>query len=480
MRIRSLPLLVISLWVPAMLLLTACGTLEITIETQGSLQPGGTPTFTAPAPRETETLGPGPVTPTPTPWDYTPPIPETAFTPMPASAFQAPDGLRIASVKEGDIWLWSAEDRHAARLTTTGDVDGDVRISDDGQLVAFRRAGELWMVGADGSSEQLLVRSAELGEMGLEGGGAGLYRFQWVPGGHILAFNTRRDIPVGLVLNDDLHLVDADTLTRTVLLPPGEGGEFYYSPDGSQIALVTPSRISLIDADGQNRRNEILTHTPVATRSEFQYYAQPVWAADGGALRVAIPPADPLAQSVQPVTIWHIPTDGNPAWLVESTSTLSSLGPDIRFSSDLGYIAYIGLRGPEGAPPEQTEAWLELESLESESHIYYPDIGTVFGWAPGSLRFAFLAGRESPQLQIGQWSGRTFPGSVDAGTPIAGLDWVDADHYVVQVRRDWTMGAEGDSFELLLSDMTGASTVVESSPDWIGYDLVVVDQPPAE
>ena len=55
---------------------------------------------------------------------------------------------------------------------------------------------------------------------------------------------------------------------------------------------MTSGTIRLVNADGSERR-EAFTYTPVVTRSEFQYYAQPVWAPDSDCLRVAIPPADP-------------------------------------------------------------------------------------------------------------------------------------------------------------------------------------------
>jgi hypothetical protein len=249
MKIRSLSLLLLSLLLLSMFFLTACGTLEISVETRGRSHRADTPTATAP-------LGPAPMTPTPTPWDYVLPTPEVASTPVPVDAYEAPAGLRIAFVREGDVWLWTAEEREAIPLTVIGDAEGDLRISDDGQLVAFLRGWEeLWMVSTDGTGERPLVTSGEFGELGPDDAGAILNRFEWVAGTHILAFNTRLPTAIGQTLNHDLHLLDADSLRLTTLIPSGEGGEFYHSPDGSQIALVTPNEISLIDADGENRRD---------------------------------------------------------------------------------------------------------------------------------------------------------------------------------------------------------------------------------
>jgi hypothetical protein len=281
---------------------------------------------------------------------------------------------------------------------------------------------------------------------------------------------------MGLALNHDLHLLDADTLRLTTLLPPGEGGEFYYSPDGSQIALVTPNEISLIDADGGNRRDRVLIHAPVATHSEYEYYAQPVWAADGSALRVAIPPPDPLTGSVQLMTIWHISTDGNPSWLIRSVATAPSLDPHVlSFSSDLGFVAYVQPRGLENASPEEIESWLELRRLESADVMASPHVGVLFGWAPDSPRLAFLSDREAPQLQIGQWSGRGFPGSIDAGTPVVRFDWLNDEHYLLVAGQTRARGAQSGSYDLVLADITGSSTSLFTATEFPRYDFALVD-----
>jgi hypothetical protein len=68
------------------------------------------------------------------------------------------------------------------------------------------------------------------------------------------------------------------------------------------VSYVVAALIILLDADGGNPR-QALTYAPPATRSEYQYYVCPAWAADAGSLRVAIPPADPHAQPPQRSTV---------------------------------------------------------------------------------------------------------------------------------------------------------------------------------
>ena len=452
--------------VVALLLPTACGTLEVGIER--------TPTTgDATATEEVATRSPSAATPTPAP----------TVTPVPA-----PAELRVAFVNVtehgNNAWLWTEGEKEARPLTKAGGVGG-VRISDDGAIVAFTRGDGLWMVRSDGTGERQLISADDFAAMEprepfeFE---VVLNRFEWVPGTHILAFNTRLRTDIGLALNDDLHLVDAETLERTVLLRPGEGGEFTYSPDGRQVAIVTAGNVSLASADGSNRR-DVFTYTPVATYSEAQYYAQPVWAADSSALRVAIPPADPFVQPPQPASVWHIPTDGTPASLLGSIAT-GQMKPSV-LSPDLRYVAHLHL---EQSEPELPIASLLITDLDSGEIItYYPEAGTgaqisldsgetvtrypkatlVYGWAPDSRHFAFLAHPDPdlpPQALIGQLGGDAYPMYSDADAVID-VRWVGAGRYLFLAH-----GSRG--WDILLGEVGGpimAVAAVAGSPP--AYDF---------
>jgi hypothetical protein len=451
-QISAVLLLVIALFA------TACGTLEVGVEPDAKVEDTkAQPTEILP----TEQLGTDPrqMTPTPVPEDYTLPTPAPALTPVQPDAYPAPPGLRVAFVEEGDIWLWTADSRKAVPLTTRGEVVGDIRISDDGALVAFRRGenGELWTVSTDGSGERQALSTEDLEGMESDGVEVRLRHFEWVPGTHVLAFNTRQRREAGDVPADDLHLADADSAEHTPVLPPGEGGEFHYSPDGSQIAIVTAGDISLIDADGDNRSDSVLTYAPVAMYRGSDYYVQPTWAADGRSLLVAIPPADPHARPIQYTTIWRIPVDGAPASLVTSIAAFPEEG-SVAFSHELNFMAYAEV--PElhlgATPPTESRARLKVVRLENGDWFGYSYYGMLYGWAPKSRRFAFVAdvGDQTPQLQIGQWSGRGAPGSVDAGTPVHDVRWVDADHYLL------VAGRGQDRYDLLLGDVDRGSTIL--------------------
>jgi hypothetical protein len=469
-RLRTPAMLRISTLLVTLTLLAACGTFDIHVEMPG--RDGGADGVTVEAVTTEHTPSPPPArTPTPTPVDYDPWTAEAAFTPVPASEYPVPAGLRVAFVRDDRLWLWTAEAKEGLALTSTSRTNGQVKVSGDGAVVAFQRGNDLWAVNNDGSEERKLLSLEGLAAIEPADPGLGVNRLEWVPGTHTLAFNTRLSLAFGLVLNDDL--IDVDTLERITLLPAGEGGEFFFSPDGSRIAIVTPGEISLVDADG-GQRERVLTYTPVNTGSEYRFYARPFWSPDGNALRVAIPPADPFAQSAQRTSIWHIPTNGSPARLVTSIEAAPLLSSDsIAFSSDLEYVAYARIRQPEGASLAEAEPRLEVQRLADGDRQGYPHTGDFVRWAPDSLRFAFIAGRYEPRLYIGQWSGPTVPGAVNAGTDVFDVRWVDTEHYLFVARSKAQRGPAQDGWDLVLADIHGSSTILASMGTWPHYDFAI-------
>jgi hypothetical protein len=145
----------------------------------------------------------------------------------------------------------------------------------------------------------------------------------------------------------------------------------------------------------------------------------------------------------------------------------------IAFSPDLEYIAYAQIRLPEGAPPEQAEPQLGVLRLANGDWQGYSYVHTLFGWAPDSRQFAFLAGRQEPQLYIGQWSGGTIPGSVAAGTPVMDMRWVDAEHYLCVARSSTERGPAQGGWDLILADIHGSSTILASMDSYPRYDFAI-------
>ena len=279
----------------------------------------------------------------------------------------------------------------------------------------------------DGSNERVLVSEQDF--QALDPGALAVvpHQFSWIPGTHLLAYNTNQVFEGPRPgLYNDLRQVDADTMTQTTILGPGQGGDFYYSPDGSQIAISTPTTISLVDADGSNLRPAVLQYAPVLTYSEYEYYAQPRWLSDSSGLKVIIPPADSLSDPRPPTTLWEIPADGSPAVKTGEIVTMPFFTDSTAYSPDLTRIAYL----IETGDPPQNIHELHFVNPDGSGDIAYHSepLLNFAGWAEDSLHFAITV-EENRALHTGQ-TDAPYTTAVDPPTSVFRLSWVDAERYV--------------------------------------------------
>lgn len=246
--------------------------------------------------------------------------------------------LQLVVRTEHTLWLW--RNGLSTPLIAAETISSPI-LSSDGSMIAFRRAGELWVINRDGSDERRLLSTDDLATIEPIVPGVRLRDVDWIPGTHSLFFNTIIQQEVGSMLADDLHLVNADTGEWQTLLASGEGGQFTFSPDGEKAALTSPRSISVINADGTNYQR-LLDFRPIDTYSEYAYYVQPVWTADSLSLRVGISVPDWLYASNPTITIWHLPLDGSQPAIFNQ---IEAHGPEIRLSPDLSRMIY-SLHGP--------------------------------------------------------------------------------------------------------------------------------------
>ncbi len=411
-------------------------------------------TFTALALTPTEPSATSTPSPEPTSTETPEPSP-TASTPT-----AIPKVLRVAYIKDGKVFFWK-EDQIPLQLTTSGQAI-EVKLSKDGEVAAFTRRfddlhSELWSVNTDGSQERRLVGVADLDAMSAEMKEPDIqaivpYHFAWIPGTHTLAYNTRKVFEgPGLLLSDDLRLVNTNTLEKYTFLAPGKGGEFSYSPDGSQIAISTTKTISLIDADGSNRRDDILLYDNVLTYSEYEYYAAPVWAQDSSYLRVAIPPKDSLAQPPLPTILWEIPTDGSPAVQLGSITGLPFFTAPVKYSPDLAHIAYLKLVDD----PADDRRELHIADSNGSGDIVY-DTATLLQfqrWAPDSNHFVFSI-EDRGAYQIGEIGGNFEP-LTDFPTGLQNLRWINPQSYLVLRNNNGVI-------EIRLNTLSGESSLIDT------------------
>jgi len=397
--------------------------------------------------------------PTPTPGSgESSPEPDT---PPPPSPTPTPVPRRFVYTADGNVHLWTMGGS-PAELTTSGDAN-DVVISDDGQVIAFTRKvddnhEELWSIKADGTNLQKLVSAADFDAMTTDPDfiTTQVWTFDFVPGSHTIAYNT---LPFyrgpGLILNDDLRLVDADTSSQNTLISPGQGGSFTYSPDGSQIAVIAAESVILINADGSNHR-EVLTYPVISTYSEYQFYPRPVWMPDGSAVRIVIPPESALEEPTPPSKVWHIPVDGSsPTELFSFTAAPLSF-EDYALTPHAGKLAYMQSTGGPGSTRE-----LHIIQADGSGDTNYDSGELSFeGWSPDGSRFIYSRRGENPRIgQVG-----SAPQPISGTTRINGVRWINSSQFIF-------INQDGGSVEIWLGDMGATNTLIDTSASSITYDF---------
>jgi hypothetical protein len=376
-------------------------------------------------------------------------------------------GVRAAFTHDGNVWLWD-EGGEPKQITTAGQVI-TLDLSDDGQVVMFLRepedAGvEMWAINSNGSDEHLLLSAEEMDALKADPASREVRPggFAWVPDTHAIAYSLYDDFgSPDALFHRDLRLVNADTGEKSVLLDEGHSGDtFLYSPDGTQIALITPTSISLINADGSNRRNDVHTYAGTTVRG-LDYLPSPQWTPDSRLLRVLIPTTDadsevPEGSSKQ---IWEIPADGSAARQIhtlENANLSPMLSPD---SEWVAWSAYL-----EGPITEHDK--LHISRVDGSQDSTFEGEGAIsfYNWAPDSQHFAFVIG-EPPALlgRVGQ-----------PPVPLSDMDvlqyyptWIDGTRFFIYARN-------GDNIELRIGTAGGSSTLIMRITEYIGRSSIDV------
>lgn len=375
----------------------------------------------------------------------------------------APVTLKAAYIKDGLVYFWE-EGLLPTNMPSIVDAF-DVRLSDDGTVIAFTRGPdyyhqELWAINSDGSNLRQLVNQATLDSYitNPDAVSTRIYSFVFKPNTHQVAFNTQLTFEgPGLFINDDLRIVDADSTALTTILSPGNAGNFFYSPDGSKIGLVTSNQVSVVNADGTGRI-DLLAFPVVITYSEYHYYPPLYWTEDGSAIRVVIPPEDPLAVSPDVTRVWHLPADGSPPTTLMGAVTVAFPLATTTLSANTERVAYLVKITP-GDPPNLA---LHVANVDGSGDMIYATGPLAFkGWATNGVHFVYTDAAPNPK--IGQYG--VAPTTLASVTTLINAKWVDETRFFYQ-------GKNGANFELWLGEVGGPSTLIDSTPgSMISYDF---------
>jgi hypothetical protein len=438
-------------WLLAGFLLAACGQNPILLPeiiTPDSLVPTEAPAITAtPPPGGTPSTVPAPIS-TQTLIE----VPEWCQEEFSSPESSRERTLRVGMVKDNDVWLWE-EGQPSLQLTQHGDV-GQVYLSDDGQVVVYTRPAErgmmeLWKVDYFEQTPEILLTADDFGKMRRASGQIGVipYNISWIPGAHILAFNTYpviRDEGIWIYIPDDVRTLDVDTKQLTTLFPIGSGGHFSYSPDGSFLALFTIDSFSVFRSDGKELLGILEDYQAIAF-GEYYGYPWPQWSADSQKLLVAVPAGtDPLSLDAQ-VEIWEVRVDSSQALLIRNIQSYRS---KFVISPDLQKIAY-------WRQPNQRSSGRELRIMEVYGTQDYAfaegNILERFEWLPNSQRFLFwYSDSWDPWIGHVCQEATRFPGAAIRSD----IQWVDAVRYLY-------LSSSEDSWNLYLGELDMGEILVE-------------------
>lgn len=378
-----------------------------------------------------------PVNPTTT---VPPPTPSsTATSSLPISS--PPDELHMAYIIDGNLYFQDGSNS-PIQLTYSGEDRAPI-FSDDGEKIAFFRGlnppFNLYSINIDGGGEQAIVTPSQL--MALNIGydeSTAPFDTTFVPGTHRLLFRTfQSQEGTFLISNSDLLVVDTDTAEIKRLLPTGQVGAFYVSPDGRFIAIDTIEQIDVIDIGGKIIHQNLLTYTP----SEPIFLPPGIsWMPDSTGLIVILP-----------VPTFYDTSGGPPSYTVWLYALNDSTGLQVSFDA-LPRDHYMARSSPDGNwiiynNYDQNAFYTgdlrtgHLELYEPQPFVFHYD----WSWSPDSKHFIYRASGKNLYL-----------GSVNGSPELIGkgefLGWIDSNRYLYYADKNIVMGDIKGSKEIILTD----------------------------
>jgi hypothetical protein len=374
-------------------------------------------------------------------------VPATV-TPAPTEARNPADALIVAFVKNGDVHLWEEAAGQSRIVAKSGDVN-IVTMSDDGQVIAFTRRAwvgselegyeqfTLWAANSDGSNPREVIPAEFLRQrLDLtERDSTNFYQLGWIPETHRAIFSITKYIAqaegMSHAIPHGAYVVDIDSGSVTVLAEATENLRLAPSPDGMQLALLSPVSLSFINADGSSRRQDVLTYPEAGLTGPL--FPTGVWTADSSAF-VLTGSFEMDPRTMINFTFWRVPVDGTAP--VALASVLESDPNSVTYSPDGGYASYV--QATDGQPPE-VAGWSVKPFEVQAGPLAIPYFGKEafmanLHWSPAGQAYAIRDHELSPlcpdATQDTQVCGEPVPLGINSSI-ITSLQWVDSDRFLV-------------------------------------------------
>ena len=197
---------------------------------------------------------------------------------------------------DGTIYLW--KEGKVTELLKQDSVS-PVSLSYDGNWLALSKKVqedhpryEIWVIGIDGVNLYRLLSVEEIAALPEDDSQLIIQDYDWMPTTHQLLFTTHRVIegPPEVSPMFDLYLLDISGKLRQ-LAAPGDGGDYFPSPDGRYVATSTTRRIALIDLEtGENQT--LLEFEPLRIPTEAWHTPNLHWDRTSQHFTATIPPPD--------------------------------------------------------------------------------------------------------------------------------------------------------------------------------------------
>ena len=400
--------------------------------------------------------------PTPSPEPTITPTTESEQVAESSSAVVAVNG-RLAYADNTGVWLVTLDMTQnpptatdVTQIANATDV-GSVMLSPDGQQVAFTvgsfSENGLFVVDVAGNNGRLLTQSSDLAsQRGIDTAESALLisQVQWLPNSQGLAFNTDlvNLIGPGIFNQEDFWtmMLNGELTERFGI---GELGGIFDISNGNKIIAGGAEKIVRANLDGSGLE-EVVSFELVNTASEYIYYPQPHWVANGSRAFVAVPNREQFSAEAN-FTLFEIASSGEVEMLTAVSGNILFGGA--RWTEAGNRVAYIASEVGTGALPE-----LSLATGSGGSPVAYDtDAQLAFHeWNAGGNAFVYAG---SDYYGIGQLDAT--PVQIVTNTQTADMQWLNDNAFVVASGQSgaWTLASND-----LSGDGSPLATVNASFP----------------